>query len=288
MHVPEEDLVLHYYGELAPQDEGRVSVHIAECHNCHAAYRRLQQVLMAVDDRALGVPELPEGFERVVWARLEPSLERGRGGWLSRLLPSPSRLGWVTAAVVLVVSAFFAGRMSRQTPSTPGTTPTAVATTAANAAANQNQVRERILLIDLGEHLDRSQRVLVELVTAEGAAADFASERNRAEQLVWANRLYRETAAATWKSRRAHRIRRSESWTTSGGGSNRAACSSKCESCLRISWSGVEPQCGKRASVRRFNFIRAPNARGLRGGVLTGSPTRRSTARWGPIEEACS
>jgi hypothetical protein len=102
--------------------------------------------------------------------------------------------------VVLVVSAFFAGRMSRQTPSTPGTTPTAVATAAANAAANQNQVRERILLIDLGEHLDRSQRVLVELVTAEGAAADFASERNRAEQLVWANRLYRETAAATGDS----------------------------------------------------------------------------------------
>ncbi len=58
-------------------------------------------------------------------------------------------------------------------------------------------MRERILLIDLGEHLDRSQRVLVELVTAEGAAADFAGERNRAEQLLWANRLYRETAAVT-------------------------------------------------------------------------------------------
>ena len=31
-------------------------------------------------------------------------------------------------------------------------------------------------------------------------AADLASERNRAEQLVWANRLYRETAAATGDS----------------------------------------------------------------------------------------
>jgi hypothetical protein len=200
MHVPEDDLVLHYYGELASQDEGRVSAHIAECRDCHTAYRRLQQMLMSVDDKALGVPELPDGFERIVWARLEPSLERGRGGWLSRLLSSPSRLGWVTAAVVLVVSAFFAGRLSRQMPSTPGTPSTAVTATAANTAANQNQVRERILLIDLGEHLDRSQRVLVELVTAEGAAADFAGERNRAEQLVWANRLYRETAAATGDS----------------------------------------------------------------------------------------
>ena len=74
---------------------------------------------------------------------------------------------------------------------------TACATGVTTTAANLNQVRDRILLIDLGEHLDRSQRVLVELVTAEGAAADFAGERNRAEQLLWANRLYRETAAVT-------------------------------------------------------------------------------------------
>ncbi len=68
-------------------------------------------------------------------------------------------------------------------------------------ASTANQVRERILLIDLGDHLDRSQRVLVELVTAEGAtASDRSSERDRAEQLVWANRLYRETAAATGDS----------------------------------------------------------------------------------------
>ena len=193
MHVPEDDLVLHYYGELASQDESRVSEHIAECHDCHAAYRRLQQVLMSVDDTALGVPELPEGFERTVWARLEPSLHRGHGGWLSRLFSSPARLGWVAAAVAVVVGAFFAGRLSHQLPEAPGTPVPGVTTT----AANQNQVRERILLIDLGEHLDRSQRVLVELVTAEGAAADFAGERNRAEQLLWANRLYRETAAVT-------------------------------------------------------------------------------------------
>jgi hypothetical protein len=196
MHVPEDDLVLHYYGELASQDESRVSEHIAECHDCHAAYRRLQQVLMSVDDTALGVPELPEGFERTVWARLEPSLHRGHGGWLSRLFSSPARLGWVAAAVAVVVGAFFAGRLSHQLPEAPGTPVPDVTTT----ASNQNQVRERILLIDLGEHLDRSQRVLVELVTAEGAAADFANERNRAEQLVWANRLYRETAAATGDS----------------------------------------------------------------------------------------
>jgi hypothetical protein len=196
MHVPEDDLVLHYYGELASQDEGRVTAHLSDCRECHNAYRRLQQVLMSVDDNALGVPDLPNGFERTVWARLEPSLQRDHGGWFSRLFPSASRLGWAAAAAAVVVAAFIAGRMSRQTPVTPGAAPAAVAT----AATNQSQVRERILLIDLGDHLDRSQRVLVELVTAEGAGTNLAGERDRAEQLVWANRLYRETAAATGDS----------------------------------------------------------------------------------------
>src|SRR5262245_37553946 len=106
MHVLEDDLVLHYYGELASQDEVRVSAHLAECRECHAAYRRLQQVLMSVNDATLGVPDLPDGFERIVWARLEPSLQRERGGWLSRLLPSPSRFGWATAALAVIVAAF--------------------------------------------------------------------------------------------------------------------------------------------------------------------------------------
>ena len=59
-------------------------------------------------------------------------------------------------------------------------------------------MRERILLVDLGEHLDRSQMVLVELVSAdESDAVDISGERARAEQLVAANRLYRQTADDT-------------------------------------------------------------------------------------------
>ena len=36
-----------------------------------------------------------------------------------------------------------------------------------SAMASAEQVRERILLVDLGDHLDRSQMVLVELVSAD-------------------------------------------------------------------------------------------------------------------------
>jgi hypothetical protein len=187
IHVNDEDFVLHYYGELTTADEARVSGHIEQCRDCHAAYRRLQQTLMAVDETALAAPDLPDGFERTVWARLQPSLESGRGGWLSGLFGS--RLTWATAAIAIVVAAFYAGRLSPRAPQ-----PSAAGTVASSA----NQVRERILLVDLSEHLDRSQRVLIELVSAEGAGgADRAGERDRAEQLVVANRLYRQTAATT-------------------------------------------------------------------------------------------
>src|SRR6185503_19709866 len=55
--------------------------------------------------------------------------------------------------------------------------------------------RERILLVAVGEHLERSQMVLVELQNAGGSeSVDISTERHRAEELVPANRLYRQAA----------------------------------------------------------------------------------------------
>jgi hypothetical protein len=183
LHVGDEDFVLHYYGELAAADEARLSAHLVECQQCHRAYRRLQQVLMRVDEGSLSTPELPEGFERTVWARLEPSLGRTRRGWIAHLFSRPANLGWAAAALLLLAGAFQAGRLAPRAPETSDT-----------ARAAPGGVRERILLLDLSEHLDRSQRVLVELVSADGSGASSPGERERAEQLVAANRLYRATA----------------------------------------------------------------------------------------------
>ena len=126
-----------------------------------------------------------DGFERVVWAKLEPALPPAQRGLLSWLVFSPARLAWAAVIVALVTGAFFAGRLMPRTPEPGGAT-----------QASAEQVRERILLVDLGDHLDRSQMVLVELVNAEGAGkVDISGERARAEQLVSSNRLYRQTAA---------------------------------------------------------------------------------------------
>ena len=57
-------------------------------------------------------------------------------------------------------------------------------------------VRERILLVAIGDHLERSQMVLVELANAPSdGPLDVSAERASATDLVSANRLYRQTAA---------------------------------------------------------------------------------------------
>ena len=79
-HLTEDELVLHYYGELTASDEALAAKHLSACSQCHENLRRLQRVLAVVDESALAGPELPEHFERTVWARLEPNLQRSRGG----------------------------------------------------------------------------------------------------------------------------------------------------------------------------------------------------------------
>jgi len=187
-HLTEDELILHYYGETAPQHEQRAAGHLEACRLCRSEYSRLQRVLEVIDETAVAM-EPPPSFERTVWARLEPNLRPARRGWASWLM-SPAPLGLAAAVVALVVGAFFAGRALSPAPTVPG-----VATATSPAG---EQFRERILLSDLGEHLDRSQMALVELVsTDENAADDISGDRSRAEQLIADSRLYRQTAEDT-------------------------------------------------------------------------------------------
>lgn len=189
LHLSDDDLVLHYYGEMPTAEETRAGSHLAACTDCQANYARLQRV-MAVVDSAPAL-DAPDGFERTAWARLEPGLHTPQRGWLSWLVLSPARLAFAATVVVLVGAAFMAGRLLPRTPPAPAATQA--------ASATGPEVRERILLVDLGEHLDRSQRMLVELAGTDDSmgSVDMSLEQSRAEQLVAANRLYRQTAAST-------------------------------------------------------------------------------------------
>jgi hypothetical protein len=187
MHLNDDDLVLHYYGEMPAEEEARAATHLAGCGVCQGNYTSLQRV-MALVDSAPAVEPGP-GFERIAWARLEPALATSRRrGWASWFVFSPASMALAAGVVLLIGASFMAGRMTRAT--VPGS---------GGAAQSAEKVRERILLVDLGEHLDRSQMVLVELVSADDSdgKVDISLERSRAEQLVAANRLYRQTATST-------------------------------------------------------------------------------------------
>jgi len=177
-HVTEEDLVLYHYGEA--ENAAAVAAHLEACADCRTEYSVLGRILAAVDTAQ--VPERGEGYERDVWARLQPHLEPAACGW--RSLSRVRQLSWAAGLAVLVLAAFVAGRFwPHDGPAEDG---------------NGNHVRERILLLAVGEHLDRTEMVLAELVNARAEGpVDITQEQAWAMDLVQENRLYRQTAART-------------------------------------------------------------------------------------------
>lgn len=173
-HLSEDDLVLHYYGEESP----RADRHLRECESCREAYQALQRVLNSVD--SLPVPEREADYEARLWRSIGPRLARRR-------FPLAWRWWMVAAAMAaLIVAAFFAGRRfehPRQIASSP-----------------DPQARERVLLVALGDHLERSQMMLIELANAgapNSGRVDISYEQRTAEDLLESNRLYRQTASSS-------------------------------------------------------------------------------------------
>ena len=180
-HLSEEQLVLLYYGESEDADTARR--HLEACASCRDAYARLEQTLTAVSISP--VPERAEDYGAQVWRRLGPRLSREPA--LARLWNSlVPRAAWMRAALaaLLLMAAFLIGRYGWQPAPPPAPT----------IAAGPG--RERILLVAVGNHLERSQLVLVELTHAEpDGGADISAEQQQTRRLIADNRLYRQAAA---------------------------------------------------------------------------------------------
>ena len=187
-HLSEEELILHYYGE--PGEPGGALAcehHLEECGGCRALYASLQRVLNVVD--SLPVPERSAEYGARVWQRIENRLgARHRTLWA---LPAWWRWAVVGAAcAALMATAFVAGR-SYPRPNRP-----------AQMAAADAQNGERVLLVAVGDYLERSQMVLIELTNASPQGSlDISAEQERAGGLVTETRLYRQTAARTGDAR---------------------------------------------------------------------------------------
>ncbi len=157
----------------------RLRAHLAVCESCQKAYGDLVRVLNACDD--LPVPEPHPAFESRMWNRLEPQLYPLGRRW--SLTPYfRSRWFAATAVAAMLIAAFLAGRVTRQP------VPPSIVAISADG-------RQRVLLMALGDHLEKSQMVLVELVNGPDQSTDQSLERERARSLIGENRLYRQTAA---------------------------------------------------------------------------------------------
>jgi hypothetical protein len=84
----------------------------------------------------------------------------------------------------------------REPSSTRVTADSRVATVRSGRNSSESpQMKERILLLVIGDHFESSERMLVELANANPKEGlDISSEQKRSEELLASNRLYRQTA----------------------------------------------------------------------------------------------
>jgi hypothetical protein len=187
-HLSEEQIVLHYYGDAdAP---GEVEQHLSDCAECRADFARLQSMLKQIEP--LEVPEAAANFEEKTWLNIRDRLPE-KGGFLQRLFrPQPK---WALAGLmaVLIAGAFLAGRFwPRHEPSQIAQQP---------AAANP----QKIVLVAVGDHLERSQMLLVEIMHNEDTGnVDFSAEQQLARDLLDDNHLYRVSAQQVGDPQVAH------------------------------------------------------------------------------------
>jgi len=180
-HPTEQELIAYHDGD--PEGRGEIATHLEDCGTCRTELERIEAVLRALSD--FPVPDPGEDYELRVWQKLAPKLPEKRARWWQVWL-EPRRLVTAGALAAVVLGAFILGRISKH--------PDAIA-----PMASAEQVRERILVVAVGEHLGKSEMMLVELANAEprrgkDKLVNISAEQRRADDLLEENRLYRQTA----------------------------------------------------------------------------------------------
>ncbi len=167
-HLAEEQLTSAYYGNT----DAETRAHLDGCTKCRSNFERLKEMLDAI--REYPVPERPASYGNDVWIRLLPqlSIRKPRQSWFRWWVPIP-------AGIALAAVAFVAGILTQQH---------------RQLGVIPETARERVLLMAMSDHLERSQIVLAELLNSTPEGMDFNEERRRARDLLTENRLLRQAA----------------------------------------------------------------------------------------------
>lgn len=178
-HLTEEEMIGHAYGE----DAGGAKPHLDGCAECAASFAELKSDLAEID--RVEAPVRDEQYGTQVWQAIAgtlPKYEAPRRRWLSMSLMRG--LSYAAVCALLVAIAFYAGRKWEQRGKEDR-----------EAQSNQQKPKQPIVVVVLGDHLDRSERLLVELKHVDAGNADMVSPlRDEARSLLSANRICRKNA----------------------------------------------------------------------------------------------
>jgi hypothetical protein len=187
-HLSEEQIVLHYYGDAEKASE--VERHLAACAECRAEFARVQSMLRQIEP--IEIPEPAAGFEEKTWLNLRDHLPE-KSGFLRRLFGQQQKWALAGAMALLLAAAFLAGRFWPR----PG-----------QQIAQQppSQVNpQRVVLVAVGDHLERSQMLLVEIMNADTKGPiNFSNEQAEARELLDSNHLYRVSSQQAGDPQVAH------------------------------------------------------------------------------------
>ena len=206
MHPEEHQLNDYVDGVLDAREQTDVAWHLERCSECALFVAQLQCIVR--DARALPPLQPPAAvWERIRAEQRAESEEQfatktGSGAFFDsapqKKHPTPfSGAYWALATAAAVVLAFLAGRVIEQRHQREAVAQIAAQTQAPEGSDvnSVSNMRERVLLVAVGDHLERSQMVLVELANAQTQGQlDISAERQAADELLASNRLYRQTA----------------------------------------------------------------------------------------------
>jgi hypothetical protein len=180
-HMSEQELIAYRYGETGNRE--RFAQHLNECMDCRREMDHIDAVFAALDTMPISDPG--EDFGRRVWQQISPRLPEMRHSWW-QVFFAPRRMLALGTVAALILLAFFIGRFTKKSPTGP------------DLAADSGKDRDRVLVVAVGDHLGRSEMILMELANAEPEKGqklmNIGAEQKRAEDLLEENRLYRQTA----------------------------------------------------------------------------------------------
>jgi hypothetical protein len=183
-HLTEEDLIAHSFAE---DGKDGVEQHLQACVECAKSYAALRSDLAEMEFAE--VPPRDALHGKRVWESISGSLPAYEVRKWSWLRGGPwMGLSYAAACIALATCTFIGGRLWERREAK---------TVAGNHVPQKQQSvahpPQRVVVVVLSDHLDRSERLLMQLKHADAGNAEMLSPlRDEARNLLPANRICRQ------------------------------------------------------------------------------------------------